>query len=593
MAYYKDDVIDEILSANDIVDVINSYTALTKKGRNYVGLCPFHNEKTPSFSVSLDKQIFKCFGCSVGGNVITFISKIENLSFGESIEFLAERSHIKLDKYVINNKNNNNEKDIKDVIYNINKEVAKFYHNNLIEELNNKNSNLYHYLVKRNIDKNTLVKFGLGYSSKDTYKYLLSLNFSEDELLKSGVVVKNDKNKIYDRFYNRLIFPIIDTRDRIIAFGGRVLDNSLPKYINSPETPIYTKGKHLYGLNIVKHEKINSIVITEGYMDCVSLHKNGINNAVASLGTALTLDQARNITYYTSNAIIAYDQDTAGKEATIRGMDILKSKNINVKVLKLDKEDTKDPDEYINKYGCDRFKKCLDESISLPQFKIDYLSKDLNLDDVYDKIKLVKNISSVINEIDNKIEREIYIDKISKKYDISKDAINNELKEVKIEKVVTTKKKSNVSTRKKQEQYIIAIILGKDKLMKTKIFENVDKNVFENEKLYKIYENILILSKEYDISKIDVLSKFKDEHLINELTEIMYIDIDNINEKKLLDDTLKFVKCDSLEKRKIEINNRLKEDILEDEKTILLFELSQISIELNKINKGENLWQKK
>ena len=268
MAYYSEDLIEEVISQNDIVEVISEYAQLKKSGRNFMGLCPFHREKTPSFCVSMDKQIFKCFGCSEGGNVISFVMKIENLDFWDSVEFLAERAHINLEKYEVNNgynKDYNKEKkDLKEILFNINKDVAKYYHNNLIEMLESKNDNeVKAYVKKRNFDIKTIKRFGIGYANGRVplYDYLIEKGYKKQEILATGIILENAKGKIYDRFYSRLMFPIMDIRDRVIAFGGRVLDNSLPKYVNSPENDIYVKGKNLYGMNIAKKEKIDNLII--------------------------------------------------------------------------------------------------------------------------------------------------------------------------------------------------------------------------------------------------------------------------------------------------------------------------------------------
>ena len=285
MAFYSEDLIEEVLSQNDIVDVVSEYVTLSKSGRNFMGLCPFHREKSPSFCVSMDKQIYKCFGCSAGGNVIYFVMKIENLEFWESVEFLSNRSHIDLDKYTINNgfKKADNT-DLKDVIYNINKESAIYYHNNLVDKLK-ENNIVKEYVLKRNLDDNTITKFGIGYGTGKVplYNYLLEKGYTKEQLFASGIIVENDNKKIYDRFFNRLIFPIFDIRDKVIGFGGRVLDNGMPKYLNSAENIIYSKGKHLYALNFAKKQKMDTIIIVEGYMDVVSLHKHGFTNVVASL----------------------------------------------------------------------------------------------------------------------------------------------------------------------------------------------------------------------------------------------------------------------------------------------------------------------
>ena len=286
MAYYSDDLIEEVISQNDIVEVISEYVTLAKSGRNYMGLCPFHKEKSPSFSVSMDKQIYKCFGCGVGGNVIYFIMKIENMEFIEAVEFLASRAHIDLSKYITSTYSSKVEnKDLKEVIYNINKDSAMYYHKNLVEKLEEDNNLVKKYIKKRNLDKNTIIKFGLGYGNGKIplFNYLTDKGYTKEEILSSGIITQNEKGKLYDRFFSRLIFPIFDIRDRVIAFGGRVLDKSMPKYLNSAENIVYHKGKNLYALNFAKRESIDCVIIVEGYMDVVSLQKYGFTNVVASL----------------------------------------------------------------------------------------------------------------------------------------------------------------------------------------------------------------------------------------------------------------------------------------------------------------------
>ena len=599
MAYYLEELIEEVISQNDIVDVISEYVTLKKSGRNFLGLCPFHREKTPSFSVSLDKQIFKCFGCSEGGNAISFVMKLENLDFWESVELLAQRAHIDLDKYTVKSnytaKDNNYRKDLKEILFNINKEAGIYYHNNLIKLLEEKNTNLVkEYVLKRKFDIKTLKKFGIGFANGTThlYDYLLEKGFAKEDILASGILVQNERSKIYDRFYNRLMFPIFDIRDRTIAFGGRVLDNSLPKYVNSPENEIYHKGRNLYGMNFAKKEKIEEIIVLEGYMDVIALQKNGFTNAVASLGTALTKEQARLMKKYTDKVIIGYDQDNAGQEATLRSLDILVASKLNVKVLILDKEDAKDPDEYINKYGVERFKNCLDNSISLVEFKIAKLEKSLDLSDVDSKIKFLTQMAEILARIENNIEREIYIDKIAKQYNVGSGPILKEIekrfqivpKESFFVDVQSINRKMHLMSniRKRQEQYIVALLLGRDVTIQNEIFKEIPIEDIEDENVKKVYEFILALKDNYDINKIDILSKIKDDNIMKEITEIMYLDILNLDKNKLLENVLKNKRKEKLYLRRDEILKRLDQDILKDEQEILEFELNQIILELGK-----------
>lgn len=600
MAYYSEDLIEEVISQNDIVEVISEYVQLKKSGRNYMGLCPFHREKTPSFCVSMDKQIYKCFGCSEGGNVISFIMKLENLDFWDSVELLAQRAHIDLSRFEVrsfsNNPKSQKKEDLKETLFKLNKEVGIYYHNNLMEILNSTGYNeVKEYVKKRKFDLNTIKRFGIGYANGKVplYNYLLEKGFSKSEMLASGIIMENSKGKIYDRFFSRLMFPIFDIRDRIIAFGGRVLDNSLPKYVNSPENEIYFKGKNLYAMNLAKKEKLDNIIIVEGYMDAIALQKSGFKNAVASLGTALTENQARLIKKYTDNVIIGYDQDGAGQDATMRGLDILAARKLNVKVLILDKSDVKDPDEYINKYGPERLKNCLDNSISLVEFKVKKLEKSLDINNIDSKIKFLTGVADIMAKIENDIERDLYIDKIARKYDIGTGPIIKEvekrLKKASNDEIVIDMQSINrkmqlvTNIRKRQEQYIIALILCKDKKIQEEIFDKIKPEDIHDENVRNIYNFLIDLKNNFDINKIDILSKVRDEEMVKELTEIMYIDLSMSDRNKLFHDVIKNKNKEKLFLRRDEILKRISENITSDEKEILNFELNQIVVELSKL----------
>ncbi len=600
MAYYSEDLIEEVISQNDIVEVISEYVQLKKSGRNYMGLCPFHREKTPSFCVSMDKQIYKCFGCSEGGNVISFIMKLENLDFWDSVELLAQRAHIDLSRFEVRSFSNNTKlqkkEDLKETLFKLNKEVGIYYHNNLIEILNSTGYNeVKEYVKKRKFDLNTIKRFGIGYANGKVplYNYLLEKGFSKSEMIASGIIMENSKGKIYDRFFSRLMFPIFDIRDRIIAFGGRVLDNSLPKYVNSPENEIYFKGKNLYAMNLAKKEKLDNIIIVEGYMDAIALQKSGFKNAVASLGTALTENQARLIKKYTDNVIIGYDQDGAGQDATMRGLDILAARKLNVKVLILDKSDVKDPDEYINKYGPERLKNCLDNSISLVEFKVKKLEKSIDINNIDSKIKFLTGVADIMAKIENDIERDLYIDKIARKYDIGTGPIIKEvekrLKKASNDEIVIDMQSINrkmqlvTNIRKRQEQYIIALILCKDKKIQEEIFDKIKPEDIHDENVRNIYNFLIDLKNNFDINKIDILSKVRDEEMVKELTEIMYIDLSMSDRNKLFHDVIKNKNKEKLFLRRDEILKRISENITSDEKEILNFELNQIVVELSKL----------
>ena len=366
MARYSDEVIEEVRNANDIVDIISQYVVLKRSGRNFFGLCPFHKEKSPSFSVSPDKQIFHCFGCGVGGNVIHFISQIEKVSFVESLQMLAERANITLPT-LEGSLEDNKTLELKAKVYKINELAAAFYHQNLY---NPGSKPAQEYVKKRKLDNKTLKKFLIGYSMQhdELFKYLQAQGFTEEEILLSNLAYKNQNGQVIDRFRKRLMFPIVDVKNRVIAFGGRVLDDSKPKYINSSEGIVYSKGRNLYGLNLAKNSGKKEIIIVEGYMDAVSLHQRGIDNVVASLGTALTEAQGRLLTRYGEKVIIGYDSDGAGEAATLRGLEILNNMGCDLRILQM--EGAKDPDEYVIKYGTGQFNLLVEKAISLVEFKI-------------------------------------------------------------------------------------------------------------------------------------------------------------------------------------------------------------------------------
>lgn len=600
MAYYSDSLIEEVLAQNDIVEVVSEYVTLKKSGRNYMGLCPFHREKTPSFCVSIDKQIFKCFGCGVGGNVISFIAKVEKLEFWESVEYLAERAHIDLSKYIsasskISKQEQVQKRDLRETIYNLNKDAAIYYHNALLQKLKEDKNPVAEYIKKRRLDSKTITKFGLGYGRANEMpinQHLIQKGYTEEQILESGILVKTQRQTLYDRFDFRVIFPIFDVRNRVIGFGGRVLDDSKPKYVNSPENVVYSKGKNLYALNFAKNEKLQNIIMVEGYMDAVSLHKYGVNNTVASLGTALTEGQARLLKKYSDNIIIGYDQDGAGQAATLRGLDILVDKGLNVKVLKLDKSDVKDPDEYINKYGVKLFQNCVKNSISLVEFKISRLESTLDLNDLDQKIKFLTETANILAKIDNNIERDIYLDKITKKYNIAKGPIQNEIDKRLNNKVteividsnqVIKKAQKNSDVKKRQQQYIIALILTKDSKIQKKVFSDILADDIEDQVIKKIYSRILDLNQEENINKIDILSKFSDEDQIKELTDIMYIDLSSIDKEKLLVEVIKNLRKAKYIKRRSQIIERMGQNITKDEQEVLQFELNQIILELAKL----------
>ena len=592
MVRYSDDLIDDIKNSNDIVDIISQYVILKRSGRNFFGLCPFHKEKTPSFSVSPDKQIFHCFGCGAGGNVIHFISKIENVDFRESLEILAERAGIKLP--TLDGTIDNKRQELKEKVYQINKDAALFYHDTLYKPTSKLAQE---YIKRRKLDNKTLKTYTIGYAegNSNLYRFLKDKNYTDEEILASDLVNKMG-NSFVDRFKNRLIFPIQDVRNRYIAFGGRVLDNSLPKYINSPENLVYSKARNLYGLNIAKNSKTENLIIVEGYMDVVSLHQRGIENVVASCGTALTEAQGRLLRKYSQKVIISYDSDGAGQAATLRGLEILSNLGCDIRILQM--EGAKDPDEYVIKYGNGRFNNLVDNAISLIEFKVKVLKKDLNLDNVNDKIKFLNEIAKLVSTVDNRIEQEVYIDKISREYNISKEAIYAEISKLSYSKNQGKKtlesnyrktivKKNSVlpEALEKRENMIIALLLdGKESVYK-QIKGILSPDDFKKEENKKIMQKLYEEFEKGNSNINNILEVFNDnEEIISILTSIMADDYEIRDDKKAIEDLINNYKKERLMNRKKEIIDELNDkDIDNEEITKLEHELQEVIIKLTQI----------
>jgi len=418
--YYPDYLIDEIRISNDIVDVVSEYVKLEKKGKDFFGLCPFHKEKTPSFSVAPAKQIFYCFGCGKGGNVIQFIMNAERLEYIEAVKFLADRAKIQLPEDASGEEAGKLR--LRNEILDVNKEAARFFYKCLVSQAG---SVAMEYLANRGISGGTIKKFGLGYAGGQLYNYLKSKGYDDECIVKSGLISASKNGGYYEKLKGRIIFPIFDLRGAIVGFGGRVLDSSVPKYLNTPETPVYSKGRNLYALNFAKASGSNRIIVVEGYMDAISLHQHGITNAVASLGTALTESQGRLLKKYSDEIIISYDADAAGQAAAMRGLDLLNEIGCGVKVLMI--PEGKDPDEYIRNKGVEAFNKLIDNALPLVEYKIRTLRKDIKTDATDDKIKFLNKMADVLSKIGNDVEREMYIKKLAKDYGISEESVYSEV----------------------------------------------------------------------------------------------------------------------------------------------------------------------
>ena len=592
MARYSDEIIDEIRQSNDIVDVISQYVRLKRSGRNFFGLCPFHNEKSPSFSVSPDKQIFHCFGCGVGGNVFTFLMKIEGINFIEAVQMLAERANIVLP--TLENNGDSAKEELKAKVYKVNEFTADFYHKNLYLPTA---KIAQEYVKKRKLSNETLKSFQIGFSGKfdELYQELKKQGFQEKEILESGLVNKNERGQYIDRYRNRLMFPICDVRGRVIAFGGRVLDDSKPKYINSPENIVYSKGRNLFGLNVAKKGDLKKILIVEGYMDVISLHQRGITNVVAPLGTALTEQQGWLLRKNSEQIILSFDSDEAGLTAKMRALEILQHMGCDIRILQMD--GAKDPDEFIIKFGNARFLNLVDKALSVVEFKVKILKRNLNLENINDKIKFLNEIAEIISKIDNTMEREIYIEKIAKEYEISKEAIYAEVNKLtysnkKDEKVLEKQKptvlhKKNEETEisealKKRENTILSILLMGNENFYQIIKQNISAEDFKynlnKEIAKKLYEEL-----EKGNSNINSILDNMTEEEQNHITEIMSIDYGFEDMEKAIDDIIQSYQKDKLNDRKLEILKLL--DTVEEisEKKKLEKELSDIIIQLAKL----------
>lgn len=599
---YSDEIIEEVRQNNDVVDIISQYVHLTRKGRNYFGLCPFHSEKSPSFSVSPDRQIFHCFGCGVGGNVYTFLMKIEGITFKESLEQLAERANIQLPTY--ENSADAAKDELKAKVYKVNEFAAEFYHQNLYKPVARIGQE---YVKKRKMNRETLEAYRIGFSGRfdELYKALKAQGFEEKEILESGLVNKNANGTYIDRYRERLMFPICDARGKVIAFGGRILDDSKikdpkfpqPKYINSPENLVYSKGRHLFGLNVAKKESAKKLLIVEGYMDVISLHQRGITNVVGALGTALTEQQGWLLRKNTEQVILGFDADGAGQTAIERSMKILQKMGCDMRVLQI--EGAKDPDEYIVKFGEGRFRLAMDNAISLVEFTVKNLKKDLNLDNTSDKIKFLNEIAKILSKVENTMEREIYIEKIAKGYNISKEAIYAEVNKLiyagnKTDKVLqsNTKEIKHVEIEikddiidedlQRRENTIIAILLENNNNIFQKIKEKIKPEDFRSEMNKKIAKELYNELEKEDCNINKLIDTF-DEAMQSHITMLMATDFEIEDVDKAVEDILTKYEKERLENRKREILKQLEIEQDAQKKTQLGKELSNVIIALSKI----------
>ncbi len=561
MPFYSDELIEEIRSRNDIVDVISGYVRLTKKGGTYFGLCPFHNEKTPSFSVSPNKQMYYCFGCGAGGNVITFVMQYENFTFYEALELLAERAGIELPKKEMSAQQKK-EADKRARLLEINKVAAKYFYMLLRSE---QGSLAKRYFQKRELSEETMKKFGLGYSNKysdDLYRYLKKAGYEDSILKESGLVTIDEKKGGYDKFWNRAMFPIMDANNRVIGFGGRVMGEGEPKYLNSPETAIFDKSRNLYGLNLARQSKKPQILLCEGYMDVIALHQAGFDNAVASLGTAFTAGHANLLKRYTKEVYLTFDSDGAGIRAALRALPILKEAGLTAKVISMAPH--KDPDEFIKAMGPEAFQKRIDEAENSFMFEIRILQRDYNLQDPESKTKFFQEVAKRILSFPEELERENYIEAVASKYHVGFDQLRSMVRNQGTKGTYTIKEKpplkSGIQKDKnkvdgmKQSQKLLLTWLIED----TRLFKAVEPYIGPDDFTEPIYRDVarMLFDQYYngEINPARIISCFSEEEQQKEIAALFNARLKSVEGKtqreKALNETIVRVKKASLDYRR-------------------------------------------
>lgn len=550
MPYRLDsEVINRILNENNIVDVIEEFLPLKKAGANFNTNCPFHKEKTPSFTVSPDKQMFHCFGCGESGDSISFLSKYKNYTFVEAAEYLARKAGIILEEVNISSKQYEN-KQLTDRLYKINRDAALYYYKNLKSY-----PDVINYLKSRKIDINVIKKFGIGYAINqwdNLLKYLTNKGYIEEDILKTGLIIKKqNSNSYYDRFRNRVMFPIFDVKGRIIGFGGRVLDDSLPKYLNSPESIIFNKGYNLYGINIAKENvKDKSFILVEGYMDVIKMHTYGYNNTVAALGTSLTDNQIKLMKRYSKDYYIAFDSDNAGQKASLKAINMIKRNNLEAKVVIM--PNAKDPDEYLNKYGKINFDKLIQNSLDYYSF-LEFHFKEIFENS--NKVEYINNFFDNIVNVTSEIEKELIFEKLSRKAGVSKESIIKEYNKkstkqgtfVKTAQPVKVSLQVNKITTSHEEKLIKLVLINNDFALQLK--EIVNEDTFKDLEYYNIFKEMYEFKiNEMSLDKDSLNNLIKDKMDVKVLMQ--YDDVDYDNLEALFKDCIKRLKIKYYEKKK-------------------------------------------
>lgn len=594
MYVINDNVLDEIRDRADIVDLIGEYVDLKRSGSNYMGLCPFHSEKTPSFSVSPSKSIFKCFGCGVGGDVITFIMKRENLNFPEAVEFLAEKYNVRLSEYKDENKE---ARDKRNRLYDINREAAMHFLNNL-----SSSPKAQKYLKDRGLSDKTIRAYGLGYSKDswtDLYDHLTKLGYKEEELLNLNLISKSKNGNYIDRFRDRVMFPIINRNNKVIAFGARGFGDAKPKYLNSRETPIFHKGSNLFNMNVISRESSRQrIILVEGYMDVISLYNSGINYSIASLGTSLTEDQAAIIKKMAKDIYICYDSDKAGINATSRAIDIFLSKSCKPKIIEL--EGGLDPDDFIKKYGMEGFENKIKSAISYIDFKIKILRENFNLEEAEGLSNFTLESAKILSSIKNPIERDIFVKEFSKKYNISYKAIENYINYLNRNKI-KSEKKEKFKLKKNTNVVKSTKTRAQEELLSYSLLDNDIYNYIKNKTQVFYFTNAMTRASFEEIPKM-----FEEEMEVSEFLNLLeknrLIDsnfkenilgiIKNIHvNEKIVDELIKTLERNYLQKEKERILENIDKLQGEEDKNLLLDalkDLKEINLKLSELKEEGN-----
>jgi len=554
--YFSEDLIEEIRQRNDIVDVISGYVKLQKKGSSYFGLCPFHNEKSPSFSVSRQKQMYYCFGCGAGGNVITFIMEYENYTFAEAVRLLAERAGVDIPE-VEYSKEAKEKADLKTTLLEINKLAAKYFYAQLKTE---QAKHAHTYLTKRGLSEETIMVFGLGYSNKysdDLYKYLKTKGYSDELLVKAGLISASEKG-VFDKFWNRVMFPIMDANNRVIGFGGRVMGEGEPKYLNSPETEVFDKSRNLYGLNRARTSRKSYFLICEGYMDVIALHQAGFTNAVASLGTAFTSGHASLIKRYVNEVYLTFDSDGAGTKAALRALPILKEAGISAKIIRMDPY--KDPDEFIKNLGAEAFEERINKARNGFLFSLEVLERDYDMNSPEGKTSFFNEAAKRLTEFEEEIERNNYIEAVAEKYHISIESLRKLVAKTAIkagQATPATKPKQSVGQQRNREDGNIQSqkILLTWLIENEQIFKQIKKYISPQDFTKELYQNVAqLLYEQYEEGNLvpaKVMNHFTDEEEHREVASLFNTRIQKLETKaeqeKALKETIIRVKNHSVD----------------------------------------------